>query len=338
MAASAPRVLVTGATGFIAGYTVADLLAHGYKVRGTVRNTLTSDVAHLHAIAEKAGGDLEFVSADLGFDAGWGEAVDGCDAVLHMASPVPASVPKDADEIVGPAVDGTMRVLRAASGSVRRVVMTSSADAVVHGADHGDRLHTEADWSDPALCAPYPKSKTLAERAAWDFASTNGVELVVVNPGTVVGPLQHPCRPTSMEPIRMMLSHEIPAVPRLGFALVDVRDVATAHRLALETPAAAGNRYLVADDWMWMGEMAQVLRGEFGPLGYRVPTRPLPYALMWLVARFDKTVRLGLTYYGMSMRLDAAKAQRELGWTARPVGASLVEAGHSLIDLGVVTR
>src|SRR5215467_11667065 len=240
------KVLVTGATGFLAGHCIEELLNHGYAVRGTVRNAATANVAHLHAIARRAGGSLEFAEASLVDDAGWAKAVDGCAYVWHLASPVPATLPKDEADLIRPAVDGTVRVLGAAAGSgtVRRVIMTSSTDAIVHGHPQPGRAHTEADWSSPQRLAPYPKSKLYAERAAWDFAANHRIELVTINPGLVLGLLQHNQQNTSMEVVRLLLARKLPAVPRLSFAVVDVRDIAAAHRLAMETPDAAGHRYI----------------------------------------------------------------------------------------------
>ncbi len=338
------RILVTGATGFIAGHCVSELLQHGYAVRGTVRDPRTADVAHLRAIADQTGGSLEFVAARLDSDAGWAAAVAGCDGVLHLASPVPAGVPKNENELIRPAVDGTLRVLRAAAdaGTVRRVVLTSSMDAIVnghgHGQGHGDQVRTEADWSNVDRIAPYPKSKTLAERAAWEFAADRDLELVTINPGMVVGPLLRAQHATSMEAVRQLLARWLPGVPRLSFAVVDVRDVAAAHRLAMETPAAAGNRYICAASTLWLGEIAEVLAAEFGPRGYRVPTRTLPYWLTWIGARFDATIRLALTYYDVPMLVSADKAKRELGWSPRPAEAAIIAAADSLIRYGIVPR
>jgi len=335
-----PTVLVTGATGFIAGHCTEELLRHGYAVRGTVRDLATADVAHLHALARDTNGSLEFVQASLDDDQGWDEAAAGCDYVWHLASPVPARLPRNEDELVRPAVDGTLRVLRAAarSGTVRRVVMTSSTDAIVHGHTSPGRLSTEADWSDPGRLAPYPKSKFHAERVAWDFAATHPVELVTINPGLVLGPLQRRQQATSMEVIRLLLARKLPAVPRLSFAVADVRDIAAAHRLAMETPGAAGSRYICASPAMWMGDIAAVLAAEFGPHGYRVPVRTLPYWLMWASARFDPTIRLALSYYGVPVLVSADKAKQELGWVPRPPRESIVAAGESLIRHGIVPR
>ena len=333
-------VLVTGATGFIAGHCIEELLSHGYAVRGTVRNAATAGVAHLRAIARRTGGSLEFAQASLDDDAGWAEAVTGCTYVWHLASPVPAKLPKDETELTRPAVDGTLRVLRAAtrSDTVRRVIMTSSTDAIVHGHNQTDRVRSEADWSNPERLAPYPKSKLYAERAAWDFAARHPLELVTINPGLVLGPLQRNQQNTSMEAVRLLLAHKMPAVPRLSFAVADVRDIATAHRLAMETPEAAGNRYICAGPSMWMGDIAAVLDTAFGPRGYRIPTRTLPYWLMWANARFDKTIRLALSYYGVPVLVSADKAKQELGWAPRPASESIVAAGESMIHHGIVPR
>ncbi|HEU4426053.1 MAG TPA: aldehyde reductase, partial [Pilimelia sp.] len=307
------RVLVTGATGFIAGHCIQELLTHGYAVRGTVRNLATAHVAHLRALARRTGGSLELVEARLDADGGWAEAVDGCTYVWHVASPNPSEVPADEDELIRPAVDGTLRVLRAAaaSGTVRRAVLTSSIDAIRHGHDQpGERVYTEADWSNVERSDPYPKSKVYAERAAWDFVKDHRMELVTIAPGLVLGPLLRAERTTSIEVVRLLLAREMFLVPRIGFAVVDARDIATAHRLAMETPEAAGNRYICAGEHMWTGDIAAVLAAEFGPRGYRVPTRPLPYWLMWIGARFNKTIRLALGYVGVPALVSADKAKR----------------------------
>ena len=335
------KVLVTGGTGFIAGHCIEELLAHGYAVRGTVRDIANADVGHLLAIAERTGGSLEFVEARLDSDTGWAEAVEDCSNVWHVASPNPPTVPKNEDEVIRPAVDGTLRVLRAAaaSGTVRRVVLTSSIDAITHGhRDIGASLLTESDWSEVDRCGPYPKSKVYAERAAWDFVKDRSLELVTINPGLVLGPLLHRERNTSVEVVRRLLGREMPAVPQLGFALVDVRDVAIAHRLAMEIPEAAGNRYICAGGNMWMTEMAMLLKAEFGPRGYRIPTRPMPYWLMWSIARFDKSIRLALGYVGVQALVSAEKAERELAWTTRPARESLLDTAESLLRYGVVEK
>jgi len=341
---SRPLVLVTGATGYIAGHCIRDLFEHGYRVRGTVRSLKDpSKTEHLRRIAAAAGGSLELVEADLTSDRGWREAVAGCTYVQHVASPFPAEVPKHEDDLIRPAVDGALRLLRAAADtpSVKRVVMTSSVAAVAFGHTEGNgKVRTEADWSVPENCDPYPKSKTLAERAAWDFVKSlppeRHFELAVINPGFVLGPLLNNDQGTSGELIRKLMVREMPACPEIGFAPVDVRDVALAHRLAMERPEAPGNRYICAGDHIWTQDMAKVLAEEFNPRGYRIPTGHLPYWLMWIFARFDKSVRLALGFVGRKELVSCAKAKRELGWTMRPVRDSIIDTGRTMIEQGVV--
>ncbi|MFF0269895.1 SDR family oxidoreductase [Kribbella sp. NPDC004536] len=338
---AAAKVLVTGATGFLAGHCIKDLLEHGYAVRGTVRSTGRTDLSYLERIAKESGGELELVPADLTADGGWDAAMSGCDYVMHVASPLPAKVPKDENDVIRPAVDGTRRVVRAAvrSGSVRRAILTSSTAAITQGHGPADRVYTEADWSIADTLSPYPKSKLFAEKAAWELATEAGLELVSINPDLVVGPLLHAEGRTSIELIRRLMSGRLPAVPPIGFAVVDVRDVAAAHRLALETPKAANNRFIVASPpALWLGEIATILREEFGPRGYKIPSRRLPYWLMWLMARFDPAIRLALTYYDLPIRIDARKAQDQLGWTPRSAAQAICAAAESLIDHGLVQQ
>lgn len=339
------RVLVTGASGYIAGHCVAELLEHGYRIRGTVRSLDDPrKTAHLKRLGREAGASLELVEADLTSDDGWSAAVDGCEYVLHVASPFPSTVPDDESELVGPAVDGTRRVLEAcadAGGKVRRVVLTSSVAAIAFGhGDTGSKVFDESDWSNLERCEPYQKSKTLAERWAWDFVAAmpegGRFELAVINPGFVAGPVMNSVCGTSGEVVRRLMTRDLPACPEIGWALVDVRDVARAHRLAMETPGAAGNRYIAAGDHVWMRDAALILAEEFGPLGYKVPTGKLPYWLMWVVGRFDKTVRMALGYVGHREEVSHDKAGKDLGWSPRPPRETFVDMGHSMIEHGVV--
>ncbi|MGK8488715.1 SDR family oxidoreductase [Nocardia asiatica] len=336
------RVMVTGATGFVAGHVIGELLEHGYTVRATVRDlAATGKRAHLVELARRTGGALEFAQADLTGDDGWASAVAGCTDVLHVASPFPATPPDDENELIDTAVEGTLRVLRAcaAAGTVRRVVLTSSIAAIAYGHTE-DVPRTEADWTVVERSPAYQKSKTLAERAAWDFVAKlpagAGFELVVVNPGMVLGPVLSAATSTSHEPVRRLLAGDVPGTPRVGWAPVDVRDLAAAHRLALETPEAAGNRYICAGEHLWMGEMARILAEEYGPRGFRVPTRALPNWVVRSVAIFDKGVRLTLPTLGRTESLSAEKARRELGWTMRPVRETLLDTAESLVLHGIV--
>lgn len=342
----ATLVLVTGASGFIAGHVVREFLEQGYRVRGTVRSLANpKKVAHLRALGDLHQGRLELVEADLERDAGWKEAVAGCTFVEHVASPFPATTPDNEDEIVRPAVEGTLRVLRAAAeaGTVRRVVLTSSVAAVAFG--HGPRpghVFTENDWSVAENCEAYPKSKTLAERAAWDFVAglpeAGRFELATINPGFVAGPLSGPDIGTSGEVVGRLMRRELPACPEIGWATVDVRDVAIAHRLATEVPAAAGQRFIAAGDHIWMQDIGRTLAAEFGPKGYRPPTGKLPYPLLWLAGRFDATIRSILPYVGRREVVSHANASRILGWQPRPLRETFIDMAQSMIDKGLIPR
>ncbi|HEX4289372.1 MAG TPA: NAD-dependent epimerase/dehydratase family protein, partial [Trebonia sp.] len=227
-------VLVTGATGFAAGHCIVDLLAHGYNVRGTVRNLATADTTHLRdaidRTTDKDGGTLELTMATLDADEGWDEAAAGCDYALHVASPIPFRAPRHADELIRPAVDGTARVLTAAArAGVRRVVCTSSLDVITRNRATAGRQRTETDWSDPSECNAYATSKLQAERRGWELAADHGIELAVVHPGAIIGPPLQVKRESSADIVRRMLAGEMPAIPPLHLAFTDVRDLAAAH-------------------------------------------------------------------------------------------------------------
>ncbi|SDP41783.1 SDR family oxidoreductase [Actinacidiphila guanduensis] len=334
----ADRVLVTGGSGFVAGYCVTELLDHGYSVRTTVRDS--GDPEKSARLREL--GDVEVMPADLSSDAGWAEAMEGCAFVLHVASPFPAAMPKDEADVIRPAVDGTLRVLRAAadSGTVRRVVLTSSVAAIASGHPDDHKVFTEADWSVVDAIPAYEKSKTLAERAAWDFAATlpdgGGFELVVVNPGFVLGPVRHAPVGTSVNLVRRLLAREVPASPPIGLAVVDVRDLAVAHRLAMEVPGAAGNRYICAGDNTWMQEVARILAENFDGLGFRVPTGKMPSWLIRLAAPFNSEMRQVRFLAGHPVSVSAQKAHNELGWTMRPLRDTVVDTATSLVETGIV--
>ena len=340
----AHRVLVTGATGFVAGHCIAELIEHGYDVRATVRDiAATGRRVHLEKLAADRGGSIQFVQADLDRDDGWMPAVTDCDYVMHTASPFPGAPPKDPGELVRPAVDGTLRVLRAcaASETVQRIVITSSIAAVSAGREPGDHtVRTEQDWSVLDRSTAYQQSKTLAERAAWDFVAglpaDRPLELVVINPGMVLGPVQHPVAGTSVNAIVRLLRRDMPGSPRLGFAPVDVRDLAAAHRLAVESPDAAGNRYICAGDNIWMGGIAQILAEEHNRKGFRVPTRTIPDPLMRIIGYIDPSVRLILPWLGRDERVSSDKARRELSWEMRPVRETILDTAASLIRHNIV--
>ena len=341
---SGELVLVTGGSGFIATHCILQLLAAGYRVRTTVRSLKREP--EVRAVLKTAGADagerLAFVAADLTADAGWAEAAAGCDFVLHVASPFPLNVPKHEDELIVPAREGALRVLRAARGAgVRRVVQTSSFAAVGYGHQRMDRSFNEHDWTNvdgPGLTA-YAKSKTLAERAAWDFMAREGgdMELAVVNPVGVFGPILGADFSTSIEIVKRMMDGALPALPRITFGVVDVRDVADLHLRAMTHPEAAGERFLaVAGDFLSMRDIALVLKRRLGNAARRVPTRELPDWLLRLVARVDKSVGQIVPELGKPKNAANEKARRVLGWSPRPAEDALVATAESLMRLGLL--
>ncbi len=331
------RALVTGATGFVAGHCIVDLLGRGYDVRGTVRNLATADTAHLRSAIDNASGAFDLAEATLDADDGWAEAASGCDYVLHVASPIPFKAPRHEDELIRPAVDGTTRVLAAAAkAGVKRVVCTSSLDVITRNRATAARQRTEADWSDPAECNAYAKSKLLAERRAWDLAADHGIELAVVHPGAIIGPPLQVKRDSSADIVRRMLAGEMPAIPPLHLAFTDVRDLAAAHRLALEVPAATGNRYICSNGHLPMTGIALILKAVYGPQGYKIATRPLPSWVVRVAAPFNGEAKLGAEMLGIQHDVTAAKAVRDLGWAPRPLRESVLDTAESLISAGIV--
>jgi len=331
------RVLVTGATGFVAGHCIVDLLARGYDVRGTVRNLAKADLAHLRPAIDAASGTFELAEANLDADEGWAEAASGCDYVLHVASPIPFKAPKHEDELIRPAVDGTTRVLTAAAkAGVKRVVCTSSLDVITRNRATADRQRTEADWSDPAECNAYAKSKLQAEQRAWELAANHGFELAVVHPGAIIGPPLQDKRESSTDMVRRMLAGEMPAIPPLQLAFTDVRDLAAVHRLALEVPEAKGNRYICANGELPMTGIAVILKQVYGPRGYKISTRPLPGWILRFAAPFSSEAKLAAEMLGVPHDVTSAKAIRELGWTPRTLRESILDTAESVITAGVV--
>ena len=338
------KILVTGGSGFIGSHCILQLLAAGHQVRTTLRSLKREgDVrAMLKEGSAEPGDRLSFIAADLVNDAGWPEAVAGCDYVLHVASPLPPSVPKNEDELIVPAVEGTLRVLRASrDAGVKRVVLTSSFAAIGYGHEQRTAPFTETDWTDPNGndVQPYTKSKTLAERAAWDFIAKEGgnLELSVVNPVGVFGPVLGPDYSTSILMVQRLMDGAVPGCPRLYFGVVDVRDVADLHVRAMTNPAAKGERFLaVAGDFMTMLDIAKVLKARMGAAAKRVPTRQLPDWLVRLAALRDPAIKLILPELGKAKNGTNEKARRLLGWAPRSNEEAIVATAESLVRLGLL--
>ena len=338
------KVLVTGGSGFIGSHAILQLLGAGHQVRTTVRSLKREgDVrAMLRSGGAEPGSRLSFVAADLTSDQGWAEAVDGCEYVLHVASPLPPALPKNEDDLIVPARDGALRVLRAArDGGVKRVVLTSSFAAVGYGYKPQSAPFDENNWThlDGNDVAPYTKSKALAERAAWDFIAKEGggLELSVINPVGVFGPVLGPDYSASILIVQRLMDGALPGSPKLSFGVVDVRDVVDLHLRAMTLPAAKGERFLaVAGDFLWMREMALILKDRMGSHARRVPTRELPNWMVRLASLRDPAIKLILPELGKRKNATNEKARRMLGWTPRSNEEALTATAESLVRLALL--
>jgi nucleoside-diphosphate-sugar epimerase len=337
-------ILVTGGSGFIGSHCILQLLSAGHQVRTTVRSLKRE--ADVRAMLKEDGADpgnrLSFFAADLENDAGWPQAAAGCEYVLHVASPFPASVPKHEDELIVPAREGALRVLRASrDAGVKRVVLTSSFAAIGYGQKPQVAPFNETNWTDPNGddVLPYVKSKTLAERAAWDFIASEGgsLELSVVNPVGVFGPVLGPDYSTSILIVQRMMDGAVPGCPRISFGVVDVRDVADLHIRAMTQPAAKGERFLaIAGDFMSLLDIAHVLKSRMGASAKKVPTRELPNWLVRLAALRDPAIKQILPELGKRKNATHEKAARLLGWSPRSNEDAIVATAESLIRLGLL--
>ncbi len=337
-------VLVTGGSGFIGSHCILQLLAAGHTVRTTVRNL--SREAEVRALLKQGGAEpgdrLTFFAADLEKDVGWREAVAGSEYVLHVASPFPPTVPKDENELIVPAREGALRVLRAArDAGVKRVVLTSSFAAIGYGQAPQSKPFNETNWTDPNGddVRPYVKSKTLAERAAWDFIAKEGgsLELSVVNPVGVFGPVLGRDYSTSILIVQRLMDGALPGCPKLYFGVVDVRDVADLHLRAMTNPAAKGERFLaVAGDFMSMLDIAKVLKTRMGAAAKRVPARQLPNFVVRLASLRDPAVKQIVPELGKRKNATNEKAKRLLGWSPRTNEESIVATAESLVRLGLL--
>ena len=337
-------VLVTGGSGFIGSHCILQLLAAGHQVRTTIRSRKRE--GEVRALLKQGGAEtadrLAFFAADLTNDAGWPDAVAGSDYVLHVASPLPAYVPKDENELIAPAREGTLRVLRAArDAGVKRVVQTSSFAAIGYGHPQRAAPFDESVWTniDGGDVLPYAKSKTLAERAAWDFVAKEcgGLELAVVNPVMVAGPVLGADYSASILLIQRLMDGAVPGCPRLYFGIVDVRDLADLHIRAMTHPAAKGERFLaIAGDFMAVAEIAKVLKRRLGAAARRVPTWQVPNFLVRLAALRDPAVRQVLPELGKVKNATGEKARRLLGWAPRSNEEAIVATAESLLGLGLL--
>jgi nucleoside-diphosphate-sugar epimerase len=336
-------VVVTGGSGYIGSWCIIDLLRRGYSVRATVRDLAKAGGAR--ATIErlgKAGDRLSFHEAELTADRGWNEAIAGADYVLHVASPLGVPPPKNANELIVPARDGAARVIGAAiRAGVKRVVMTSSVAAASPPFDTtGATLTDESTWSDrgDTRISAYARSKTIAEREAWDLIASSGgaTSLTTVNPSLVLGPVLSKDFSGSVQVVQRLLSGRIPGIPRLGFNIVDVRDVADLHIRCMSAPEAAGQRFIAAGEFAWMGDLARMLRTNLGPEAAKVPTRNLPDIAMRAAALVDRDLATVVPDLGRKRDFSSEKARLVLHWTPRPLKTTIMDCAKSLIAIGAV--
>lgn len=352
------KVLVTGVTGYVGAHVAQQLLLHGYQVRGTVRST--SDEEKLNKIRDQITEglqtthtnlpELEFFEADLLKEDVWPQAVAGCQYVCHVASPFPLIIPTDPDTLIKPAVDGTLFVLRAASndGNVKRLVLTSSLAAVhdvktLDAKSDPDKVYNEDDWVDEDKVEAYSKSKILAEKAAHKFIEDlpqedgkKKLELVVINPSYVLGPMLTDSLSTSVLGIKRLLDKSTPAVPKFNMAICDVRDVALAHVKALESPEHVGKRFLIVSECKWMKDIAKMIQKELKPFGYFVPTMTVPSTLVWLSSFVDKSTQMVAARLDREFKLDNKRMVEELKITPTETEKTVIDTCISLIEKGII--
>ena len=332
-------VLVSGGSGYIAGFLIRQLVTEGWWVHTTVRSLAKqATVRQLLAVDNRR---LKFFAADLNADAGWAEAMAGCSHVAHVASPLPAGVPKDANELIVPARDGALRALRAAQAAgVKRFVMTSSVAAIAYGRGRGVHHFTEVDWTRPEQpgISAYIQSKTIAERAARDWVQQEGagIEFCTINPSVVLGPVWSADYSASVVIVRKLLDGSLSACPDIGFGVVDVRDVADLHVRALRASGMAGERFIASGRFMKLREIADVLRAGLGRQAHKVTTRNVPDWLVRVAALFNPVARAVVGELGAVRNQDASHAKAGLGWATRAEEQSILDTARSLIAMGIV--
>ena len=332
------KILVTGASGFIGSHTVIDLLKNGYEVRGTIRDlSRAAGLEKLFRAEVRHLDNLTLVEANLTDVDCWKKAVEGCDGVFHLASPVPIEQPEDPDELIIPAREGVLNVLKAAAdANIKRVVLTSSVAAVSANPGAGETVQSEADWSDPQFPTinAYGLSKTLAERAAWDFTATHDIELITINPAMVLGPALEPDYGSSLEALALLMGGRYPLLPKLSMGIVDVRDVATLHRLAFER-GNSGSRLLCSHGHMSLLDIATLLGKEIPTLARKLPRYELPSFIFRILGKFNPVIETIVPDLNKIVEYDCAPAF-DLGWQPRPIEEAVLFGARSLIEHGVI--
>lgn len=335
-------VLVTGGAGFIAAHCILKLLKEGYRVRATLRDL--SREAAVRAMLHEGGVDardqLTFIKADLSNDQNWNEAVKDCAYVMHVASPTPKLNFKHEDEMIVPAREGVLRVLLASKeAGVKRVVLTSAIGAIVYGHPKQTAPYDETVWTDTTHAPAYQKSKTLAEKAAWEFMAQSGddMELAVVNPAAVMGPVLGPDYSHSIYLVKNLLTGKMAGCPKINSCFVDVRDVADLHYLAMINPHARGERFIATGgESIWLVEVAKILKANLGSKAGKVKAMQLPNTVLRIAALKDPMVKSMIPLLGIPMNLTSAKAVNLLGWSPRTPEEAIVATAESLIRLNLL--
>lgn len=348
---SSTTVLVTGGSGFIGAYVILGLLSAGYTVRSTIRS-LSRESSAREALKNGGASDtdlsrLSFLAASLENDAGWTQAMHGCKYVHHVASPFPLDLPKHEDDIVIPAREGTLRVLRAAAtAGVKRVILTSSFAAVEYGNPPRKTPFTEEDWSNldnkHVKVPPYMKSKTIAERAAWSFINSDEnstkMELTVILPGMVSGPVLGKDISTSTQVVKKLMDGSMPGCPNLYFIFIDVRDIALLHLAAMTKPEAAGQRFIGTgnDPAMSLLEIGKILKAKRPQYAKKVPSIQIPNILVHAMGFFDRPVRQIIPELGKILLVSNQKSRETFGWQPRTTEESMLDTADSLVKYGLV--
>ena len=335
------QVLVTGASGFIASHCIIQLLEKGYAVRGTLRSLSRSDDIQTVIAKHTKTTHLSFVECDLSHDEGWDDAMKDCNYVLHIASPIPRTAPKDPDELIKPATEGALRAIKAAEeAKVKRFVMTASTASIAYGYGNTGKVFTEENWSDPEGedNSAYTRSKTIAEKAAWDYIgdSESEMEFSTINPGAVLGPVLENDYGTSAEIVLKLLNGDFPGKPKLGYPLIDVRDVADLHIRAMESDQSDGQRFLCANDFMWLGDVAEVLKVSHPQYKSKLPGFNLPNWAVKLAALFDPVTQSVVFELGVARHCDSSKAKTILSWSPRSNEEAIRATADTLIEFGLV--
>ncbi|QKE74969.1 NAD-dependent epimerase/dehydratase family protein [Arthrobacter citreus] len=335
-------VLVTGGTGFVGGWAILKLLKQGYKVRTTIRSKDKEQVV-INTISNyiKDTDQLSFCIADLTNDEGWNEAVEGVDYVFHIASPLSIGNTDDLDSYVVPARDGTLRVLRASVKSgVKRVIMTSSLAAATPDISNQDQQVNETLWTDPndKNINAYRVSKVIAEKAAWDFMreQNSATELTTILPGAIFGPILSANVPSSIEVIQRIIKGNGPGNPKIGFEIVDVRDLVDLHILAMTEPSAAGERYIASSGYLLMNNIAKLLKHELGEVGKNISTRSIPDFVLKSAAKVNPAFRALVPMLGRKFRYTSEKARVQLGWKPLPVEVTVLDSARKLMEFRVL--